>query len=75
MTKASVKPGLEKIQQKLDKLDKSMNSLKDELKNSIKNSSNPNEVCGCNESDTQEKQAAKKDDDVVEGNKKNEKTS
>ena len=69
MTKASVKPGLEKIQQKLDKLDESMNSLKDELKNSIKNSSNPNEAWGCNESEIQEKPDAKKDDDVVKGNK------
>ena len=75
MTKASVKPGLEKIQQKLDKLDESMNSLKDELKNSLKNSSNPNESCDCNESETQEKQVTKKDDDVVEGIEKNEKTS
>ena len=75
MTKASVKRGLEKIQQKLDKLDESMNSLKDELKNSLKNSSNPNEACDCNESETQEKQVTEKDDDVVEGNKENEKTS
>ncbi len=75
MTKASVKPGLEKIQQKLDKLDASMNSLKDQVKNSIKNSSNPNEFCDYNESDTREKQVTKKDDVVVEGNEKNEKTS
>jgi len=65
MTKASVKPGLEKIQQKLDKLDESMNSLKDELKNSKKNSSNPNEFCDCNESDTLEKKVTKNDDDVA----------
>ena len=75
MTKASVKPGLEKIQQKLDKLNESMNSLKDELKNSLKNSSNLNEACGCDEAESQEKPDAQKDDDVVEGNKKNEKTS
>jgi len=75
MTKANTEPELEKIQQKLDKLDESINSLKDELKNSLKNSSNPNEACGCNEAESQEKPDVKKDDDVVEGNEKNEKTS
>ena len=74
MTKASVRPGLERIEQKLEKINTSMNVLRSEITNSMKGTSNPSQACGCDGNNSKNESQEQKDD-VVEGNKENEKTS
>ena len=74
MTKASVRPGLERIEQKLEKINTSMNVLRSEITNSMKGTSNRSQPCGCDGNNSKNESQEQKDD-VVDGNKENEKTS